>query len=80
MVNFSMLNILKRKEFRECFPVCNSYLEGYLDLVFYRSLNKPLNVNYEKFNVIPKFWFKLNGLKIDNSENNVILVTLKEEA
>lgn len=56
----------------------NEWLDKYIDILVKNEKTKKL-VNYtQRHHIIPKYYFKYNGLEVDNSINNVVNLSIEE--
>ena len=56
----------------------NFYLQKYIELISKHIKTKQVPKLTNKHHVIPKLWFKLNGLQVDNSISNLINIPYRE--
>ena len=68
------------KQFYKCFKhKSNKWLLEYMDIISKRIQN-PLRKKpgVETHHIIPRSWFRENGLKVDNSKENIVNLTVSE--
>lgn len=59
----------------------NEYFNKYVEIVFEnkdRKRKKKDKPFFDKHHIIPKYYFKDNNLEVDNSKENLVVLTLKE--
>lgn len=69
----------KKIEISEVYDLNNLYIKKYLDLIFYRQKYKlDQNIYQERHHIIPRYFYKINKLRIDGSIKNIVNLTAKE--
>lgn len=69
----------KKIEISEVYNLDNLYIKKYLNLISYRQKYKlDPNIYQEKHHIIPRYFYKVNKLKIDGSSKNIVNLTAKE--
>lgn len=61
----------------DCFEY-NQHFVAMLNIINSSKLNPPKEGH--KHHIIPKSWFKMNGLEVDNSEENLVLLSKENHA
>ena len=54
--------------------VNNNFLDDYINFINDKQLNDPIKYKSQKHHVIPRFYYKENGLKVENKNNIINLV------
>ena len=70
------------KYLEKCFDLTQinkiSYLRQYLELINRNKKNPPIEEYTERHHIVPRGWFRRNKIEIDNSEENVIRLNVKD--
>lgn len=71
-------NLLALNNYAETFVIYNVYLEKYVDLIFNNQELAAKKFQTQKHHIIPKSFFKLVGMSVDNSKNNTVNLLYKD--
>lgn len=78
--NLILFDQLKQRLLDIDLCVDNEYLDKYCQLIITNKNTQMVKGKTHKHHIIPRFYFKINKLKIDNSENNLVILFRKEHA
>ena len=70
--------LLKEDLLNLCMVVDNEWLSKYVDLINSNIETKRIKCVTQRHHVIPKYYFKLNNIKVDNSVENIVNLTYKD--
>ena len=56
----------------------NEYLDKYCELIETNKVTKRVKGKTHKHHIIPKSYYKINGISVDNSPNNLVNLLFKE--
>jgi len=56
----------------------NDYFKEIELLIETNKKNPPTIKPYHKHHIIPRSWFKIHGLEVDNSKSNIVILNLKD--
>ena len=73
-----MLKNLKEKILKTNNFIDNKYLDLYIDLIFKNQYTPVIKFKTQKHHILPKSFFKINNLPLDNSNDNVVNLLYKD--
>lgn len=65
-------------ELSQAFDITSAWFKRYIEFAYnlkQQNLKKDQKYLYAKHHIIPKFWYKDNNVEINNSNDNLIVVT-----
>ena len=68
-------------ELSRAFDITSAWFKRYIEFAYnlkQQNLKKDQKYLYAKHHIIPKFWYKDNNVEINNSNDNLIVVTYKD--
>ena len=74
---------LNKKELKEKLVKCglcvdNEYLDNYCDIILKNQFTPQERFKTQKHHIIPRFYYKYNNIKCDDSEDNVVTLPFRE--
>ena len=72
-----MLNLMEKLSNTTYF-VDNEFLSKYVVLVERNKITKQRNGLTNSHHIIPRYWFKMNGVEVDNSPSNLVNLPYRE--